>query len=217
MTILGAFLSTWDDARAAFGSGTPVGGSEFDMSAQFHELRSTVLSAVPRGEWTGTAAEAYDGRNRDHAGIIGRLAELDRRLGTEVDRSAAVVTAGRRDLDAVKQWVVDAAASVPPTAAGDRALLPVVAKGTAEIAEIINRSNADMDAIAARIRTIGSGYDNLTGRDGRDTDDPDGKPEDPPPGTPPGDTIPPAPPWTKHDGGAGDWASSVATYDGVPR
>ncbi|WP_135355839.1 EspA/EspE family type VII secretion system effector, partial [Mycolicibacterium sp. NCC-Tsukiji] len=142
MTILGAFLSTWDDARATFGAGTPVGGAEFDMSDQFHELRGTVLSAAPGGEWSGTAAEAYDDRNRAHAGAIGRLAELDRRLGVEVDRSAAVVTAGRRDLDSVKQWVVDAAASVPPTAAGDRALLPVVVKGTAEIADIISRSNA---------------------------------------------------------------------------
>ena len=53
MTILGAFLSTWDDARATFGSGTPVGGSDFDMSGQFHELRDTVLSAAPGGEWTG--------------------------------------------------------------------------------------------------------------------------------------------------------------------
>ena len=112
MTILGAFLSTWDNARATFGAGTPVGGAEFDMSDQFHDLRSTVLSAATGGEWSGTAAEAYDDRNRAHAGAIGRLAELDRRLGVEVDRSAAVVTAGRRDLDSVKQWVVDAAASI---------------------------------------------------------------------------------------------------------
>ena len=172
MTILGAFLSTWDDARATFGSGTPVGGSDFDMSGQFHELRDTVLSAAPGGEWTGTGAEVYDDRNRAHAATIGRLAELDRRLGAEVERSAAVVTAGRRDLDSVKQWVVDAAATVPPTAAGDRALLPVVAKGTAEIADIINRSNADMDAIAARIRDIGADYDDITGRDGRGPADP---------------------------------------------
>ncbi|MUL77617.1 EspA/EspE family type VII secretion system effector [Mycolicibacterium sp. CBMA 226] len=164
MGVLGAFLSTWDDARAAFGSGTPVGGSAFDMSAKFQDLRSTVLSAAPGGEWTGTAAEAYDDRNRAHAGTIGRLAELDRRLGAEIDRSAAVVTAGRRDLDSVKQWVIDAAASAPPTAAGVRGLLPVVANGTAEIAAIIHRSNADMDAIAARIREIGSRYDELTAR-----------------------------------------------------
>lgn len=164
MGLLGAFLSTWDDARATFGSGTPIGGAEFDKSDQFHELRSTVLSAGPGGQWAGTAAEAYDDRNRAHAVTIGRLADLDRRLGAEVDRSAAVVTAGRRDLDSVKQWVIDAAASVPPTAAGDRTLLPMVCKGTAEIAEIINRSNAEMDAIAARIRAIGSGYDDLTGR-----------------------------------------------------
>jgi uncharacterized protein YukE len=164
VTILGAFLSTWDDARATFGSGTPVGGADFDMSAQFRELRRTVLSMAPGGEWTGTAAEAYDGRNRKHAGTIGKLAELDRRLGAEIDRSAAVVTAGRRDLDSVRQWVIDAAASAPSTEAGDDALLPVVAKGTADITEILSRSNADLDTIAARIREIGTGYDELAGR-----------------------------------------------------
>ncbi len=174
MTVLGAFLSTWDDARATFGSDTPVGGSEFDRSAQFHELRSTVLSVAPGGEWTGAAAEAYDGRNREHAGTIGRLAALDRRLGAEVDRSAAVVTAGRRDLDSVKQWVIDAAASVPSTAAGDRALLPVVAKGTAEITAIISRSNTDLDAIAARIREIGTAYGDVAGRGG-EADEPNDK------------------------------------------
>ncbi|MGX9671437.1 EspA/EspE family type VII secretion system effector [Mycobacterium sp. HM-7] len=164
MGVLGAFLSTWDDARAAFGSGTPVGGADFDMSGQFQELRRTVLSVAPGGEWTGTAAEKYDGRNREHAGMIGKLAELDRRLGAEVDRSAAVVTAGRRDLDVVRQWVVDAAASAPTTAAGERALLPVVAKGTADITEILSRSNADLDTIAVRIREIGAGYDELSGQ-----------------------------------------------------
>lgn len=164
MGVLGAFLSTWDDARAAFGSGTPVVGADFDMSAQFQELRRTVQAVAPGGEWTGTAAEAYDGRNRKHARALGKLAELDRRLGAEVDRSAAVVTAGRRDLDSVRQWVLDAAVSAPPTEAGDQALLPVVAKGTADITEILSRSNADLNTIAARIREIGSGYDELAGR-----------------------------------------------------
>ena len=163
MTIFGAFLSTWDDARATFGSATPVGGAEFDKSDQFHELRSTVLAAALGGRWEGTAAAVYDDRNRAHAATIGRLAELDRRLGAQVDRSAAVVAAGRRDLDSVKQWVVDAAASAPPTDAGDRVLLPVVAKGTAEIADILNRSHADMDAIAACIREIGSDYGDIWG------------------------------------------------------
>ncbi|WP_155930472.1 EspA/EspE family type VII secretion system effector [Mycolicibacterium sp. CBMA 234] len=152
-------MSTWDDARAMFGSGAPVGGSEFDMSDRFRELRSRVLAAVPEGDWTGPGAEAYADRNRQQAGTIARLAALDRRLSLEIDRSAAVVVAGRRDLDSVRQWVIDTAASVPPTAAGERTLLPVVAKGTAEIAEILNRSTGDMNGIAARIRAIGTRYE----------------------------------------------------------
>ena len=52
---------------------------------------------------------------------------------------------------------------LPPTTEGDRALLPVVAKGTAEIADILNRSNADMDVIAACIREIGSDYGDIWG------------------------------------------------------
>nr|WP_155906671.1 MULTISPECIES: EspA/EspE family type VII secretion system effector [unclassified Mycolicibacterium] len=142
-----------------FGSGTPVGGSEFDMSARFRELRSRVLAAVAEGDWTGPGAEAYSDRNRQQAGTIARLAALDWRVGLEVDRSAAVVAAGRRDLDSVRQWVIDTAASVPPTAAGERALLPVVAKGAAEIAEILNRSTDDMNGIATRIRAIGTRYE----------------------------------------------------------
>ncbi len=63
------------------------------------------------------------------------MAGLDKRLAVEVDRSAAVVVAGRRNLDAVKQWVVDAASTVPKTAAGERMLWPVISKGSSEIAD----------------------------------------------------------------------------------
>ena len=78
-----------------------------------------------------------------------------------MDRSAAVVAAGRRDLDSVKQWVTSAAASVPRTVAGERALLPVVSKGIADVADIVARSNSDMNGIATRIREIGTGYQAL--------------------------------------------------------
>jgi hypothetical protein len=191
------------------GEGTPVGGEDFDHSSQLDELRRTVLAAAPRSDWTGSAAEAYSGRNERLAGTIGGLAELDRRLGTEVDRSAQVVAAGRRDLDSVKQWVMSAAASVPPNAAGERALIPVVSRGVGEVADILRRSNADMNGIAARIRDIGDGYDTLAGREGRDgdTDDPDGQPPDQPATTPGEDGIPEPPPWTKHDEGSGEWGS----------
>lgn len=186
-----------------------MGGDEVDQSGQLDELRRTVLAAAPKSDWTGTAAESYAGRNERLAGTIDGLAELDRRLGTEVDRSAQVVAAGRRDLDSVRQWVMSAAASVPPNAAGERALIPVVSRGVGEVADILRRSNADMNGIAARIRDIGEGYQTLGDREGRDgdTEDPDGQPNDQFP-TKPGDNgIPEPPPWTKHDEGSGDWGS----------
>lgn len=160
ISVLGAFLSTWDDARATLGAGAPVDGSRFDRGAQLDDVRGAVLSAAP-GEWTGSGAEAYADRNRQLAGTIGRLAELDRRLGAEMDRSAAVVAAGRQDLESVRQWVMSAAASVPPNAAGERFLMPVVSKGVADIADIVARSNSDLNGIAARIREIGYGYEAL--------------------------------------------------------
>ncbi|MDO3398715.1 EspA/EspE family type VII secretion system effector [Mycolicibacterium neoaurum] len=209
ISVLAAFLSTWDNARATLGEGTPVGGTEFDQSRPLDGLREVVASAAPGSDWTGAAADAYAGRNERLAGTISGLAELDRRLGSEVDRSAQVVAAGRRDLEEIKQWVLSAAASVPPNAAGERALIPIVSRGVDEVADILRRSNADMNGIAALIRDIGAEYQALGDREGRDgdSDDPDGQPTDQPPAEPGENGIPEPPPWSKHDEGSGEWGS----------
>jgi hypothetical protein len=91
------------------------------------------------------------------------MADLDQRLGAEVDRSAAVVAAGRRNLDEVKQWVTDAASSVPAGANREQALLPIARKGIGEVAEILKQSNSDLNAIGGRIRAIGDEYRILGG------------------------------------------------------
>ncbi len=44
--------------------------------------------------------------------------------------------------------------------------MPVVSKGVADVADIVQRSNSDMSGIATRIRDIGNGYQALTGREG---------------------------------------------------
>ncbi|TLH72604.1 hypothetical protein C1S82_17425 [Mycolicibacterium cosmeticum] len=86
ISVLTAFLATWDNARATLGTGTPVDGSRFDMGGRLEQFRDTVLGTAPGEQWTGSAAEAYTDRNQRLAGTIGRLAELDRRLGAEVGR-----------------------------------------------------------------------------------------------------------------------------------
>lgn len=160
-------FTIWSNARATFGEGRPEDGSQFDASAQLRELQGRVQSAAPGSQWTGAGADAYADANDKQARTLGALAELDRRLGSEVDRSAEVVAAGRRDLDSVRQWVSDAAATVPDNAAGERMLIPVVGKGAGEIVSILERSNGDLAAIASRIRSLGEEYRAL-GDDRRD-------------------------------------------------
>nr|WP_090339269.1 EspA/EspE family type VII secretion system effector [Mycolicibacterium malmesburyense]CRL67477.1 Biofilm regulator BssS [Mycolicibacterium malmesburyense] len=165
MSVVDAFLSTWSRARDSFGEGTPQDGAGLDHSARLESLRDDVEAAGPGSDWTGPGAEGYGDRNARQARTLGAMADLDRRLAAELGRSAAVVAAGRRELDAVRQWVEDAVATVPATPTGERMLWPVVSRGAGEIAEIIERSHRDLDAIAARMRAIGAEYEQL-GRPG---------------------------------------------------
>ena len=158
MGVLDAFLSTWSDARNTFGSGVPQGGERFDQSATLTRLADQLTSAAPGARWTGTAATAYDAVNTEHRRVIGELAGLDRRLREQIDMSAQVVSAGRTRLDGIRTWVTDAAASVPNNAAGERMLLPIVAKGVGEVADVVARSNSDLNTIGAAIRKLGAEY-----------------------------------------------------------
>src|SRR6476619_7776304 len=115
------FLSTWSRARQTCGEGTPQSGAPYDASGTFTQLQSTVQTAAPGSKWTGAAANAYGAANSEHGRLIGQLAGLDQRLSAHVDRSAEVVAAGKRDLDAVRKWVVDATASTPQGQAGEQA------------------------------------------------------------------------------------------------
>jgi hypothetical protein len=117
-----------------------------------------VASAAPGSAWTGGAADAYGAANVEHRHVLYRLAGLDRQLGAAVDSAADVVTVGRTDLDAVKQWVTDAAASVPPGAASQQMLLSIAQTGMGRLIEIIAQANGDLSSIGDRIRTLGEKY-----------------------------------------------------------
>ncbi len=69
-----------------------------------------------------------------------------------------MVITGRGKLEAVRRWVLDAAAGVPQNAAGQRMLLPIVQKGITEIINIVQASNGDLNAIGSRIRSLGEEY-----------------------------------------------------------
>ena len=112
----------------------------------------------PGSRWTGGAANAYGAANTEHGRVIGQLAGLDQRLSAHVDQSAEIVAAGRRDLDAVRKWVVDAAASVPQGQAGERMQMAIVQKGISQVQEIIQRSNGELNTIGNGIRGLNEEY-----------------------------------------------------------
>ncbi|VEG57890.1 ESX-1 secretion-associated protein EspE [Mycolicibacterium aurum] len=171
MSVLGSFLATWSQARLTFGDGIPTPGTTFDNSPALQQLESGTRAAAPGSTWTGGAADAYAVSNAHQARTLARMAELDHCIGREIDHSAAVVTRGRQQLDAVRQWVVAAAGSVPDNAAGDQMLVPIVWKGCSDIAEVITASNGELATVAERVRALGTEYAALGG----DQKKPDGE------------------------------------------
>lgn len=148
--MLDAFESMWSNARSTFGDGTPQTGAQFDGSAKLAQLQNSVSTAAPDGRWTGPVSSAYGAANQDHGRVLGQMAGLDQRLGAAVDQSAQVVATGRQNLDAVRNWVMAAAASVPPSPNRDQMLLAIVQKGLSRISDIVTRSNGDLTRSAVR-------------------------------------------------------------------
>lgn len=161
MTVLGAFYSTWDNARQTYGQGTPQTGEQYDNSSTLRSLESGLEAAAPGSKWSGSAASAYDTANTEHRRVISEIAALDQRLKTQVDQSAEVVAAGRRDLENLRKWVADAAATVPQGPAGERMQMAIAQKGFAQLQEIMQRSNAESNAIAAGMRELDQKYQEL--------------------------------------------------------
>jgi hypothetical protein len=161
MSVLDAFLSAWSNARSTFGEGAPQTGAQYDSGGKLAELHDIVTSAAPDGRWTGTASAAYGAANEEHGRVLGQMADLDQRLGVQVDQSSLVVAAGREDLDKVRKWVLDAAASVPRGADHERTLMPIVQRGLGQMVDIVQKSNDDLNAIGTEIQRIGGEYEAL--------------------------------------------------------
>jgi EspA/EspE family len=176
VTAIDGFLSTWSNARQTYGQGTPQTGEQYDNSGKLTNLQSTVQTAGPAGNWTGPAAEAYAKTNTQHGEILGQMAALDKKLATEVTNSAQVVATGRQNLDALKQWVLDAANTVPPGKNADQMKMQIAQKGLTQLQDIIKQSNAQSNEIGGRVTNIGHQYealkDNLFKQGTGDKDDP---------------------------------------------
>ena len=161
MALLNAFMSTWTQARQTFGSGAPDPGAQFDASAEFRHMQSVVERAAPDERWQGTAAKAYAAVNADHGKVFGDLAELDVRLAAEIDNSARIVTAGRYELDGVRDRVVAAASSVPANQAGEAVMMSIVSSGLTQVSQIVQRANSELNAVGASIHKLSAEYRGL--------------------------------------------------------
>lgn len=161
MSAIDAFYAAWTDARRTFGAGTPQAGADYDASSQLRRLGGDVAAAAPGSQWSGRAADAYEVRNALHRNRFDRLAELDQRLSRTIDRSAHVVTTGRRNLDALRQWVTDAANSVPPGQQREAQLMRIASSGLHSLREIVLGAHDQFGAIADDIVRVKGEYDAL--------------------------------------------------------
>ena len=162
MSSLDGFYAAWNNARQTFGVGTPAGGARFDASTTLRQLGADVATAVPGSHWSGSAATAYDRKNAEHAAVFSSLADLDERLGAHVDRAAAAVANGRQHLDSVRQWVTDAAASVPPGGQRETVLTQIASRGLEELGQVVRAANTELNSIASRLVGLKGEYDALT-------------------------------------------------------
>lgn len=154
MSALAAFLSTWAKARATFGTGAPQPGVSYDHSATLTRLTEDLDAAAPTTWWSGSAATAYGAATTDHQRVVRELAGLDRLLAEQIDRSAQIVAVGRQGLDAIREWVVAAAASVPGNRAGELMVAPIVQKGLGRLTEVVTRANGELNAVGGNIAII---------------------------------------------------------------
>ncbi|BBY19192.1 TPR repeat region-containing protein [Mycolicibacterium litorale] len=161
MSALDGFYTTWDNARQTFGQGTPQSGTDFDKSPQLATLGSGVTAAAPGSKWSGAAAANYDKANTDHQKVFTQLAELDRKIAQQVDQSAQVVATGRQNLDQVKQWVTDAANSIPPGKQRDMFLMQIANKGLGQLTEVVQKTNAESNTVAQNIAKLGPEFEAL--------------------------------------------------------
>jgi hypothetical protein len=70
VSVLDGFHTTWSNAKATFGEGTPQTGEQYDGSAKLSQARSTldsaVLQLVPRDPSARHHFERHEGAEHHH-------------------------------------------------------------------------------------------------------------------------------------------------------
>ncbi|MFV1356982.1 EspA/EspE family type VII secretion system effector [Mycolicibacterium fortuitum] len=167
MSVLEAFLTVSRAAQSSFGTGTPQPGTPLsESSTAVRSVETDLRGASPGGQWTGTASDAYAQANIKHIGNIGAFAELDQRLGAQIDSAADVVSNGRENVASVHNWVVRLAELVPSGPLREALLLPIVNTGIAQIGAAVLRTKFDLSSISDEITEIANEYQKLGAGEG---------------------------------------------------
>ncbi|WP_131813523.1 DUF6973 domain-containing protein [Mycolicibacterium fortuitum] len=167
MSVLEAFLTVSRAAQSSFGTGTPQPGTPLsESSTAVRSVETDLRGASPGGQWTGTASDAYAQANIKHIGNIGAFAELDQRLGAQIDSAADVVSNGRENVISVHNWVVRLAELVPSGPLREALLLPIVNTGIAQIGAAVLRTKFDLSSISDEITEIANEYQKLGAGEG---------------------------------------------------
>lgn len=167
MSVLEAFLTVSRTAQSSFGTGTPQPGTPLsESSTAVRSVETDLRGASPGGQWTGTASDAYAQANIKHIGNVGAFAELDQRLGAEIDSAADVVSNGRENVISVHNWVVRLAELVPSGPLREALLLPIVNTGIAQIGATVLRTKFDLSSISDEITEIANEYQKLGAGEG---------------------------------------------------
>lgn len=161
MSALDGFYSTWSQARQTYGEGTPQTGERFDQSAKLNQLKSDMDAAAPGGRWTGAASEAYAAANAEHQRVIGAIADVDKKLGVQITNAANLVTSGRNDLETLRKWVSDAAATTTNDQAGKTMQMQIAKQGLQRLTEIMNHTHEGMQTIKGTVTGLKGEYDML--------------------------------------------------------
>ncbi|OBB39121.1 hypothetical protein A5755_05945 [Mycolicibacterium fortuitum] len=175
VSVLEAFLTTYETARSNFGGDTLLqpGTPLFESGAAVGAVASDMARSIPGDAWTGTASDAYAEANNENTTKMRAFAALDKRLGSQIDAAAYSVSRGRQDLVTVHDQVISLADSVPPGPLREVMLMPIVAAGMGQIGDIVSRTAADLSDISKDITEIADEYQKLAGDQGFGTCDED--------------------------------------------
>jgi hypothetical protein len=169
---LGAFNATWTAAKSSFGDGAPQGGEPYRNGSAVAGQAGTTLESAQPTAWTGNAADSYRSANVKQRQHVAKFAAIDSQVGARIDRSAAVVMAGRRKLESVRDEVNRLASQIPPGSFNrEQLLLPIAMKGIGDVETIIQKSQGDLDSIGDELDRLAAEYETLCGETQPETDE----------------------------------------------